>query len=97
MLLYSFFFTLFIIGFIIRFSTITFITDRRIDRMSAIQMLFSSKYGPKIQSTNFSINKLNKSAYDTAVELAEGKLNNIPYPTKPVKNIFNGYSKNETK
>ena len=46
---------------------------------------------------NFSINKLNKSAYDTAVELAEGKLNNIPYPTKPVKNIFNGYSKNETK
>ena len=46
---------------------------------------------------NFSINKLNKSAYDTAVELATGKFNNIPYPTKPVKNIFNGYSKNETK
>lgn len=46
---------------------------------------------------NFSINKLNKSAYDTAVELATGKFNNIPYPTRPVKNIFNGYSKNETK
>ena len=46
---------------------------------------------------NFSINKLNKSAYDTAVELATGKFNNIPYPTKPIKNIFNGYSKNETK
>ena len=46
---------------------------------------------------NFSINKLNKSAYDTAVELATGKFNNIPYPTRPIKNIFNGYSKNETK
>ena len=46
---------------------------------------------------NFSINKLNKSAYDTAVELATGKFNNIPYATRPVKNIFNGYSKNETK
>ena len=46
---------------------------------------------------NFSINKLNKSVYDTAVELATGKFNNIPYPTKPIKNIFNGYSKNETK
>ena len=46
---------------------------------------------------NFSINKLNKSAYDTAVELANGTFNNIPYPTRPVKNIFNGYSKNETK
>ena len=46
---------------------------------------------------NFSINKLNKSAYDTAVKLATGEFNNIPYPTKPVKNIFNGYSKNETK
>lgn len=46
---------------------------------------------------NFSINKLNKSAYDTAVELANGSFNNIPYPTRPVKNIFNGYSKNETK
>ena len=46
---------------------------------------------------NFSINKLNKSAYDTAVELANGTFNKIPYPTRPVKNIFNGYSKNETK
>lgn len=46
---------------------------------------------------NFSINKLNKSAYDTAIELAKGTFKNIPYPTKPVKNIFNGYSKNETK
>ena len=46
---------------------------------------------------NFSINKLNKSAYDTAVELANGTLENIPYATRPVKNIFNGYSKNETK
>ena len=46
---------------------------------------------------NFSINKLKKSAYDTAIELAKGTFNNIPYPTKPIKNIFNGYSKNETK
>lgn len=46
---------------------------------------------------NFSINKLNKSAYDTAIKLADGTFNNIPYPTRPVKNIFNGYSKNETK
>ena len=46
---------------------------------------------------NFSINKLNKSAYDTAIKLAKGELNNIPYPTRPIKNIFNGYSKNETK
>ena len=46
---------------------------------------------------NFSINKLNKSAYDTAVELANGTFKNIPYATRPVKNIFNGYSKDETK
>ena len=65
---------------------------------------FLSNYLKSIQNyidseniNNFSINKLNKSAYDTAVELATGKFNNIPYPTRPVKNIFNGYSKNETK
>ena len=65
---------------------------------------FLSNYLKSIQNyidseniNNFSINKLNKSAYDTAVELATGKFNNIPYPTKPIKNIFNGYSKNETK
>ena len=65
---------------------------------------FLSNYLKSIQNyidseniNNFSINKLNKSAYDTAVELATGKFNNIPYPTRPIKNIFNGYSKNETK
>lgn len=65
---------------------------------------FLSNYLKSIQNyidseniNNFSINRLNKSAYDTAVELATGKFKNIPYPTKPVKNIFNGYSKNETK
>lgn len=65
---------------------------------------FLSNYLKSIQNyidseniNNFSINKLNKSAYDTAVELANGTFNNIPYPTRPVKNIFNGYSKNETK
>ena len=66
--------------------------------------LFLNNYLKSIQNyinseniNNFSINKLNKSAYDTAVELATGKFNNIPYPTRPIKNIFNGYSKNETK
>ena len=65
---------------------------------------FLSNYLKSIQNyidseniNNFSINKLNKSAYDTAVKLADGTFNNIPYPTRPVKNIFNGYSKNETK
>ena len=65
---------------------------------------FLSNYLKSIQNyidseniNNFSINKLNKSAYDTAIELAKGTFNNIPYPTRPVKNIFNGYSKNETK
>lgn len=65
---------------------------------------FLSNYLESIQNyidseniNNFSINKLNKSAYDTAVELANGTFNNIPYPTRPIKNIFNGYSKNETK
>lgn len=65
---------------------------------------FLSNYLKSVQNyidseniNNFSINKLNKSAYDTAVKLADGTFNNIPYPTRPVKNIFNGYSKNETK